>query len=88
MGDQMTCTASIGVATTVEGTTGQATTEEELLRHADLALDAAKAAGRACLRTYEPSMVEAVTFRKELRSALCPSHGTSPWWSSTNLSWP
>jgi diguanylate cyclase (GGDEF)-like protein/PAS domain S-box-containing protein len=55
----------MGIATTTE-----AETEQELLRHADLALDAAKAAGPGTSRRYDASMVEAVQYRLELRSAL------------------
>ncbi|NUO57205.1 MAG: EAL domain-containing protein [Hamadaea sp.] len=64
-GDMLSCTASIGVATTMN-----AGTAEELLRHADLALDAAKAAGRGTWRRYDPSTSTAVSYRLELRSAL------------------
>jgi diguanylate cyclase (GGDEF)-like protein/PAS domain S-box-containing protein len=63
--DAVSCSASMGVATTVE-----ARTDHEILRNADLALDAAKAAGPGSWRRYEPSMVEAVRYRTELRSAL------------------
>jgi EAL domain-containing protein (putative c-di-GMP-specific phosphodiesterase class I) len=63
--DAVSCSASMGVATTVE-----ARTEHEILRNADLALDSAKAAGPGSWRRYEPSMVEAVRYRTELRSAL------------------
>jgi diguanylate cyclase (GGDEF)-like protein/PAS domain S-box-containing protein len=64
-GDTVSCGASMGVATTVE-----ATNEQELLRHADLALDRAKAAGRARWRRYDPSMTHAARYRLELRSTL------------------
>jgi diguanylate cyclase (GGDEF)-like protein/PAS domain S-box-containing protein len=63
--DAVSCSASMGVATTVE-----ASTDHEVMRHADLALDAAKVAGAGTWRRYEPSMVEAVQYRTELRSAL------------------
>jgi diguanylate cyclase (GGDEF)-like protein/PAS domain S-box-containing protein len=63
--DSVSCTASMGVATTVG-----ARTDHEILRNADLALDAAKAAGPDSWRRYESSMVEAVRYRTELRSAL------------------
>jgi diguanylate cyclase (GGDEF)-like protein/PAS domain S-box-containing protein len=63
--DAVSCSASMGIATTA-GTS----TDHEALRHADLALDAAKAAGPGTWRRYEPSMVEAVQYRTELRSAL------------------
>ena len=63
--DAVSCSASMGVATTVE-----ARTDHEILRNADLALDAAKAAGPGSWRRYEPSMVEAVRYRTDLRAAL------------------
>jgi diguanylate cyclase (GGDEF)-like protein len=63
--DTVSCTASMGVATTANGAT-----EHELLRHADLALDAAKAAGPGSWLQYEPSMTQAATYRLELRTAL------------------
>ena len=53
--DAVSCSASMGIATTVE-----ASTDHEILRNADLALDAAKAAGPGSWRRYEPSLVEAV----------------------------
>ncbi|MEV6965569.1 bifunctional diguanylate cyclase/phosphodiesterase [Hamadaea sp. NPDC051192] len=63
--DMLSCTASIGVATTMN-----AGTAEELLRHADLALDSAKAAGRGNWRRYDPATSTAVGYRLELRTAL------------------
>jgi diguanylate cyclase (GGDEF)-like protein/PAS domain S-box-containing protein len=64
-GNVVSCTASVGVATTLE-----ASTESELLRHADLALDAAKAAGRDRWHQYTTSMVHAGLIRQEMRSHL------------------
>jgi EAL domain-containing protein (putative c-di-GMP-specific phosphodiesterase class I) len=64
-GHQLSCVASIGVATAVD-----ASTEEELLRHAELALDAAKAGGRDRWHHYTNSMVHAAKIRRELRSHL------------------
>jgi diguanylate cyclase (GGDEF)-like protein/PAS domain S-box-containing protein len=64
-GDSVSCSASIGVATTAE-----ADTDHEILSHADLAHDAAKVAGPGSWRRYEPSMVEAVRYRTELLSTL------------------
>jgi diguanylate cyclase (GGDEF)-like protein/PAS domain S-box-containing protein len=64
-GNVVSCTASVGVATTLE-----ASTEAELLRHADLALDAAKAAGRDRWHRYTTSMVHAELIRQEMRSHL------------------
>jgi diguanylate cyclase (GGDEF)-like protein/PAS domain S-box-containing protein len=63
--DVLSCTGSVGVATSTE-----ADTEEELLRHADLALDAAKAAGNGRWRRYDSSMINAVMYRMEMRLAL------------------
>ncbi len=64
-GDMLSCTGNVGVATTMNADTAQ-----ELLRHADLALDAAKAAGKSKWRRYDPSTSTAVGYRRELRSAL------------------
>ena len=65
-GNMVTCTVSIGVATTSE----DSDTATELLRNADLALYAAKGAGKARWRHYEPWMRRTVMARLELRSAL------------------
>jgi diguanylate cyclase (GGDEF)-like protein/PAS domain S-box-containing protein len=65
-GHELTCTASVGVATTA----GDVDSSAELLRHADLALYAAKAAGKAQSYLYQPWMRDAVLDRLELRSAL------------------
>jgi diguanylate cyclase (GGDEF)-like protein/PAS domain S-box-containing protein len=51
-GREVTCTASVGVATTTEDVDSAA----ELLRRADLALYAAKGTGRGHWRRYEPWM--------------------------------
>ena len=64
-GHLLSCLASIGVATAIE-----ASAEEELLRHADLALAAAKAGGRDRWHRYTSSMVDAVGIRRDLRSQL------------------
>jgi diguanylate cyclase (GGDEF)-like protein len=61
----LSCVASIGVATAAG-----ASTEEELLRHAELALDAAKAGGRDRWHHYKSSMAHAVRIRREMRSHL------------------
>jgi len=63
--DAVTMTVSIGISSTMD-----ADNETELLRHADLALDAAKAGGRARSCCYEHPMKDAMTHRQELRSAL------------------
>jgi diguanylate cyclase (GGDEF)-like protein/PAS domain S-box-containing protein len=65
-GHDVTCTASVGVATTTRDVGSSA----ELLRHADLALYAAKAAGKGRSYRYQPWMRDAVMDRLELRSAL------------------
>ena len=65
-GTDVTCTASVGIATTAE----QVDSSAELLRHADLALYAAKAAGKGQSTRYQPWMRNAVMERLELRSAL------------------
>lgn len=57
--------ASVGVATTIE-----AATAEELLRHADLALYAAKTAGKGQWRRYQDTLHTALVERIELRAAL------------------
>jgi diguanylate cyclase (GGDEF)-like protein/PAS domain S-box-containing protein len=64
-GRLLSCLASMGVATAIG-----ASTEEELLRHADLALDAAKAGGRDRWHHYTSSMAHAVRIRREMRSHL------------------
>jgi diguanylate cyclase (GGDEF)-like protein/PAS domain S-box-containing protein len=61
----LSCAGSVGIATTAE-----ADTEEELLRHGDLALDAAKASGGGRWSRYDPAMSSAVRYRLEMRSAL------------------
>jgi diguanylate cyclase (GGDEF)-like protein/PAS domain S-box-containing protein len=63
--DMVQCQASIGLATVACGHD-----VGELLRHADIALDAAKATGVGGWRRYEPSMTAAVQYRTELVSAL------------------
>jgi diguanylate cyclase (GGDEF)-like protein/PAS domain S-box-containing protein len=65
-GHVVTCTASIGVATTSE----DSDTATELLRNADLALYAAKGAGKGRWRHYESWMRRTVMARLELRSSL------------------
>jgi diguanylate cyclase (GGDEF)-like protein/PAS domain S-box-containing protein len=57
--------ASVGVATTAEA--GDA---EELLQHADLALYAAKAAGKRQWRRYQATLHAEMVQRRELRAAL------------------
>jgi diguanylate cyclase (GGDEF)-like protein len=63
-GSHISCSASVGVATTAE------IGEEGLLRHADLALYAAKEAGHGNWRRYEPAMTHAVVHRLDMHSSL------------------
>jgi diguanylate cyclase (GGDEF)-like protein/PAS domain S-box-containing protein len=58
-------TATIGVATTEESVD-----VDELLRHADLALYAAKAAGKRQWRRYQPILSAGMVRRREVRAAL------------------
>ena len=65
-GHEVACGASAGVATTdVDASTGQ-----DLLRNADLALYAAKGTGKGQWRHYEPWMRSTVMARLEIRSSL------------------
>jgi diguanylate cyclase (GGDEF)-like protein/PAS domain S-box-containing protein len=64
-GGAVSCTVSIGVATSAG-----AATAREVIRHADLALRAAKAAGPGQRRRYHPSMADRYTDRVALRAAL------------------
>jgi diguanylate cyclase (GGDEF)-like protein/PAS domain S-box-containing protein len=61
----VTCTATVGVATTRD-----ATDTDQLLRHADLALYAAKAAGKRRWRRYQPVLSAGLLRRRELQEAL------------------
>jgi diguanylate cyclase (GGDEF)-like protein/PAS domain S-box-containing protein len=58
-------TATIGVATTEESAD-----VDELLRHADLALYAAKAAGKRQWRRYQPILSAGMVRRREVQAAL------------------
>jgi diguanylate cyclase (GGDEF)-like protein/PAS domain S-box-containing protein len=58
-------TVTVGVATTEDGTD-----TDELLRHADLALYAAKAAGKRQWRRYQPVLSAGLVRRRELQAAL------------------
>jgi diguanylate cyclase (GGDEF)-like protein/PAS domain S-box-containing protein len=60
------CTASIGIAMFTRATD----TVEELLKHADLAMYQAKAAGRNTLRFFDPKMQSVVMARTELEADL------------------
>ena len=59
------CRSSMGAATSTAGND-----EHELLRQADIALDAAKVTAPGGWLRYEPAMTEAVAYRTELRAAL------------------
>ena len=58
-------TVTVGVATTEDGTD-----TDELLRHADLALYAGKAAGKRQWRRYQPVLSAGLVRRRELQAAL------------------
>lgn len=74
-GEQVQVTASLGVA--VEA--GHAISAAEMMRCADVALYAAKAAGRNCFRIYDPQMDQARrekrTLEVDLRNALISDSG-------------
>jgi diguanylate cyclase (GGDEF)-like protein/PAS domain S-box-containing protein len=61
----VTMTATVGVATS-DGSESV----EEMMRHADLALYAAKAAGKHGWQRYSPALSSGITRRLEIRSAL------------------
>jgi predicted signal transduction protein with EAL and GGDEF domain len=63
--DEVLCTATIGVASTAHDASGA-----DLLRNADIALYAAKTAGKRRWRRYEPWMRSTLTTRLALRTAL------------------
>jgi EAL domain-containing protein (putative c-di-GMP-specific phosphodiesterase class I) len=64
-GHDVSCAASVGVATTADASSGA-----DLLRNADLALYAAKHAGKGQWRHYQPDMRNAVMARLQVRTAL------------------
>jgi diguanylate cyclase (GGDEF)-like protein/PAS domain S-box-containing protein len=68
----VTVTVTVGVATTVDGTD-----TDELLRHADLALYAAKAAGKRQWRLYQPVLSAGLLRRREVQEALEEAIATS-----------
>jgi diguanylate cyclase (GGDEF)-like protein/PAS domain S-box-containing protein len=62
---EVTMTATIGVATSEDSDTA-----DELMRHADMALYAAKAAGKRRWQHYSPGLSTSLRKRIEIRSAL------------------
>ena len=64
-GGSMVSTATVGVATTQDSAD-----VDELLRHADLALSAAKAAGKRQWRRYLPVLGASLIRRREVQAAL------------------
>jgi diguanylate cyclase (GGDEF)-like protein/PAS domain S-box-containing protein len=65
-------TATVGIATTQDSTS-----VADLLRHADLALYSAKAAGKRGWRRYEPVLSTGLARRRELQAALEEAVATS-----------
>lgn len=63
----MFVTASIGVAYAAHGVALQA---DDLMRHADTAMYRAKDAGRNCIALFDDSMIDTVTKRLEVETAL------------------
>jgi diguanylate cyclase (GGDEF)-like protein len=61
----MTSTVTVGVATNLDSAD-----TDELLRHADLALYAAKAAGKRQWRRYQPVLSAGLVRRREIQAAL------------------
>ena len=68
----VTSTVTVGVATTLDSVD-----TDELLRHADLALYAAKANGKRQWRRYQPVLSAGLLRRKELQDALEEAVNTS-----------
>ena len=70
--DAVLATVTVGVATTQDSAD-----TDELLRHADLALYAAKAAGKRQWRRYQPVLSAGLVKRRELQAALADAVATS-----------
>ncbi|MGH3191440.1 MAG: putative bifunctional diguanylate cyclase/phosphodiesterase [Streptosporangiaceae bacterium] len=70
--DAVLTTVTVGVATTQDSAD-----TDELLRHADLALYAAKAAGKRQWRRYQPVLSAGLVKRRELQAALEEAVATS-----------
>jgi diguanylate cyclase (GGDEF)-like protein len=68
----VTLTVTVGVGTTVDSTD-----TDELLRHADLALYAAKAAGKRQWRLYQPVLSAGLLRRRVIQEALAEAIATS-----------
>jgi EAL domain-containing protein (putative c-di-GMP-specific phosphodiesterase class I) len=68
----VTSTVTVGVATTLDSVD-----TDELLRHADLALYAAKAAGKRQWRRYQPVLSTGLLRRREVQEALEEAVSTS-----------
>jgi diguanylate cyclase (GGDEF)-like protein/PAS domain S-box-containing protein len=68
----VTSTVTVGVATTVDSVD-----TDELLRHADLALYAAKSSGKRQWRRYQPVLSAGLLRRRELQEALEEAVNTS-----------
>ena len=68
----VTTTVTVGVATTADSTD-----TDDLLRHADLALYAAKAAGKRQWRLYQPVLSAGLLRRREIQEALEEALATS-----------
>jgi diguanylate cyclase (GGDEF)-like protein len=62
--------ADIGASIGIAGAVGQATSADDLMRHAELALYEAKSAGGGIWRTFDPAMAVQAQARRELENGL------------------